>query len=355
MEDVRISHPEPLRAQRIAWVVLALTLTGLGLWTLKEFLGALAWAGVLAVAFWPSYQGIRRRWPFGQSTILLPLLFTLGIGLVFVLPIVLAGMQAGREARTVFAWIDSARRNGIPVPERIGHLPIFANRTRDWWQQNLSDPDAASDFLTHLWNPQYVLAGRQVGVAILHRLVMFGFCLLALFFLFRNGDSLAAQLRHAGARAFGPGGERIGRQTIASIHATVNGLVLVGLAEGLILYSVYLMTDVPRPALLGAATAVGAIIPFGAPLFFCIAALLALAQGSMTGAIVIVVAGALTTFVADHFVRPVVIGSATRLPFIWVLFGIFGGVTTWGLLGLFLGPAIMSALILLWREWTETP
>ena len=42
MEDVRISHPEPLRAQRIAWVVLALTLTGLGLWTLKEFLGALA-------------------------------------------------------------------------------------------------------------------------------------------------------------------------------------------------------------------------------------------------------------------------------------------------------------------------
>jgi predicted PurR-regulated permease PerM len=114
------------------------------------------------------------------------------------------------------------------------------------------------------------------------------------------------------------------------------------------------MTDVPRPALLGAATAVGAIIPFGAPFFFCVAALLALDQGSMAGAIAIVVVGALTTFVADHFVRPVVIGSATRLPFIWVLFGIFGGVETWGLLGLFLGPAIMSVLILLWREWTET-
>jgi predicted PurR-regulated permease PerM len=60
------------------------------------------------------------------------------------------------------------------------------------------------------------------------------------------------------------------------------------------------------------------------------------------------------TFLADHFVRPVLIGSATKLPFIWVLFGILGGVTTWGLLGLFLGPAIMAALILLWREWTET-
>ena len=38
--------------------------------------------------------------------------------------------------------------------------------------------------------------------------------------------------------------------------------------------------------------------------------------------------------------------------FIWVLLGILGGVETFGLLGLFVGPAIMAALILLWREWT---
>jgi predicted PurR-regulated permease PerM len=39
------------------------------------------------------------------------------------------------------------------------------------------------------------------------------------------------------------------------------------------------------------------------------------------------------------------------LPFIWVLLGILGGVSAWGLVGLFIGPAIMAALILLWREW----
>jgi predicted PurR-regulated permease PerM len=354
MDDTSIRTPDPVRAHRIAWVILALVLIALGLWTLREFLAALAWASILAVAFWPSYQRSRRHWPSGRHDILLPALFTAGIALAFVLPIVLAGMQAGKEARTVFAWIDGVRHDGLPVPDIIGHLPIIAGPATVWWQQNLSDPDAASDLLNHLGEPRYVLAGREVGIAILHRLVMFGFCLLTVFFLFRNGDALAEQLRHASARAFGPVGERIGKQTVASIHGTVNGLVLVGLAEGLLLYLVYLATGVPRPALLGAATAVGAIIPFGAPVFFGIAALLALAQGSTTGAIVIVVAGATTTFVADHFVRPVVIGGATRLPFLWVLLGILGGVTTWGLLGLFLGPAIMSALILLWREWTET-
>src|SRR5260370_35928499 len=59
--------------------------------------------------------------------------------------------------------------------------------------------------------------------------------------------------------------------------------------------------------------------------------------------------------VAGHVLRPVLIGGATRLPFLWVLFGILGGVETWGLLGLFLGPAVMAALILLWRGLTHGP
>ena len=45
-----------------------------------------------------------------------------------------------------------------------------------------------------------------------------------------------------------------------------------------------------------------------------------------------------TTFTADHFVRPVLIGGATKLPFLWVLLGILGGVEVWGLIGLFIGP-----------------
>jgi predicted PurR-regulated permease PerM len=35
-----------------------------------------------------------------------------------------------------------------------------------------------------------------------------------------------------------------------------------------------------------------------------------------------------------------------------VLLGLLGGLETFGLLGLFLGPAIMAALVSLWREWT---
>ena len=49
--------------------------------------------------------------------------------------------------------------------------------------------------------------------------------------------------------------------------------------------------------------------------------------------------------------RPVLIGGAVKLPFLWVLLGILGGLEGFGLVGLFLGPTVMAALIALWREW----
>jgi predicted PurR-regulated permease PerM len=110
---------------------------------------------------------------------------------------------------------------------------------------------------------------------------------------------------------------------------------------------------VPHPVLFGALTAVAAMIPFGAPLAFGLAAVLLLAGGAVVPAAIVVAAGFVVTFVADHFVRPALIGGTTRLPFLWVLLGILGGVETFGLLGLFVGPAVMAALILLWREFTE--
>ncbi len=354
MTESNDDRPGSSRAHRVAWGILVLVLTGLGLWTLREFLPALVWAGILTIAIWPAYQRARRTWPPGHHNILLPGLFTLAIALVFVLPVVLAGVQAGREARSLLAWIGSAREQGIPVPDIVTHLPLIGTAAASWWHDNLSDPDAAAELVTRLRNPEYMTRGREVGVAILHRVVIFGFCLLSVFVLLKDGDTVAEQLRRASSRAFGPVGERVGRQIIASVHGTVDGLVLVGLAEGVLLYIVYLVVGVPHPTLLGAATAIGAMIPLGAPLAFGAAALLAAAQGSTMGAIAIVVLGAIISFVADHAVRPVLIGGATKLPFVWVLFGILGGVTTWGLLGLFLGPAIMAALILLWREWTET-
>jgi predicted PurR-regulated permease PerM len=339
------------RPQQGAKAALVLLLTALGLWTLHRYLPALIWAPILAIAVWPLYQRAVRRWPPGKHNILLPSVFTLALGLMFIVPLVLVAVQAGKEVHGVFESIAKARSDGIAPPDWLGHLPVGSQQATNWWQANLTSPESANALLQKARQSEFVSNGPELGADIAHRAVLFGFTLLTLFFLFKDGDRLSAQMQRASARAFGPSGERIGRQMIASVHGTVDGLVLVGLGEGFILGIAYVFAGVPHPTLFGLFTAIAAMVPFGAPLVFGVAALILLTQGSIISAIVIGVLGMVVTFVADHFVRPTLIGNATRLPFLWVLLGILGGVETWGLLGLFLGPAVMAALMLLWREW----
>ena len=346
------SWSETMRSQRTARITLAVGLAALGAWTLQSFLPALAWAAIFAIATWPLYQRAQRRWPAGRHNLVVPLLFTLATALLFVVPLGLIAVQIGREAHGIAQWVHEARTSGVPVPGWVESMPFGAAQASDWWRANLADPQGSADLLGRLDRGQVVSMSRQFGSQVLHRAVLFGFTLLTLFFLFRDGRSLTEQMLAASRRAFGPHGERVGRQMVASVRGTVNGLVLVGLGEGALLGVAYAVAGVPHPVLLGAATAVAAMIPFGAPLVFGLAALLLLGQGATTAAIVVFAFGLVVAFVADHAIRPALIGGATRLPFVWVLLGILGGVETWGLLGLFLGPAVMAALILLWRDWT---
>jgi predicted PurR-regulated permease PerM len=353
MTDDILAGDGATRPQQGAKAALALLLAALGLWTLHRYLPALIWAAILAIAVWPLYQRAVRRLPPGKHNVLLPSAFTLAMGLVFIIPLVLVAVQAGKEVHGVFESIAKARTEGIPPPEWLGHLPAGSQQATSWWQENLASPDSANALLQKARESQFVSDGRELGAEVAHRAVLFGFTLLTLFFLFKDGNRLGSQMRQASARAFGPAGERIGRQMIASVHGTVDGLVLVGLGEGFIMGIGYVFAGVPHPTLFGLFTAIAAMVPFGAPLVFGIAALILLIQGSVASAIVIGVLGMVVSFVADHFARPILIGSATRLPFLWVLLGVLGGVETWGLLGLFLGPAIMAALMLLWREWAS--
>jgi predicted PurR-regulated permease PerM len=345
--------PDATRFQRRARLVVALALVLLGAWTLHGFLPALVWATILAIALWPLYRRAARRWPPGRHNVMLPGLFTLAVAAVFLVPLVLAAVQIGHEIRSIVALVEEARRHGLPVPDFVARLPWGAAQATAWWQANLADPSGYSELSARVNQHNLLGYSRVLGAQVLRRSVLFGFSLLTLFFLFRDGDRIVAQMQRAGSRAVGPHGERIARQMVASVHGTVDGLVLVGLGEGVVMGIAYWFAGVPHPTILGAATAIAAMIPFAAPAVIAIAVLYLVAAGSLAGAVAIAVLGTIVVFGSDHFVRPVLIGGATRLPFLWVLLGILGGVETWGLLGLFVGPALMAALMHLWREWTS--
>ncbi|QDZ06576.1 AI-2E family transporter [Sphingomonas panacisoli] len=337
----------------IARATLIALLVALGLWIVAGFLPALIWAVVIAVAIDPLVDRAEARFPT-TSRSLIALLFTLAFALIVLVPIGFGIAQGAREAHDIIGWIAQARHDGVPPPAWIAALPFGSSELTNWWRDHFADPVAATAYLDGLNHTLIATNGTLIGKGIAHRSVIFGFTLLALFFLVRDRDAIVAQCRRASEKMLGPTGERIGHQALLSVRGTIDGLVLVGLGVGVVMTVVYFVLGVPHPVLLGVFTALAAMIPFGPVVAFVIAALLLLAQGSVGGAIAVAVIGFGVEFVAGHFVRPLLIGGATKLPFLWVLIGILGGVETLGLLGLFVGPATMAVLVMLWRELVES-
>lgn len=353
MTDPGHTETEPPSQQRARFVVAA-AFAVLGLWILHDFLAAIAWAVVLSIALWPLYERLFGLFPERSGRIIAPLLLTLFVGIAFVTPLVLLGIALAHETHILIQLIIAARHNGLAVPYWINDLPIVGPSISDWWHANLSDPIMAEALFGRLSPRMLAESAREYGGEAVRRLVIFLFTLLTMFFLFRDGSTVAAQLRGLSDRTLGQRGESIGRHMMDAVHGTVNGLVLVGLAEGVVIGAVYVVAGLPYPASVAAMTGVLAVIPFGAPLIYSFAALYMLSIGKTLGAVIIFAGGSIVVFIADHFVRPVLIGGQARLPFLWVLLGLLGGLETLGFIGLFLGPAIMAALIALWRDWTGT-
>jgi predicted PurR-regulated permease PerM len=341
---------DPAKLHRIAKVVLTIGLLALGLWIGGTFLPALVWAAIIAIAIDPLYRRAELRWPWARSLVL-PLVATTLIALLVLVPLAMGAIEAAREAKYLFAWLADARENGMPEPAWLTRLPLFSDQVTAWWHDNLATPEGAGQQLHRLRSTVLIEQSQLLGKGLILRSIIFGFTLMALFFVLRDRDAIVDQFARAGDRLLGPAGQRLGGQVIRSVRGTIDGLVLVGIGEGAVMAIVYLAAGVPHPLLFGAITAVAAMIPFGAAAIFLVAGALLVGEGAVGAAIAVFAIGMGVVFIADHFIRPVLIGGATKLPFLFVLIGILGGVEALGLLGLFVGPATMAVLIMLWRDY----
>jgi predicted PurR-regulated permease PerM len=325
----------------------------LALWIIRDFLPAVGWAGVIAIALWPLLRKIENhRWLRGRKTLIAAFL-TLAIAVLIVLPVALGIGQAMHEVHDLMEWFKTVQENGIAMPDLVHRLPFGSQQVAAWWQANLAQPLRESPAMKGLHGGAVVTFGRQFGVRAAHGLMVFGFMLVTLFVIFQAGPRLSGSMLKGAQRTFGNNGEQLLARMAAAVRGTVAGLVVVGIGEGALLGVAYAVTGAPHAALLAFVTAIAAMLPFCAPLVFCGAALWLFVQGTVAAAIGLAVFGFVVVFVAEHFVRPVIIGNSTRLPFLLVLFGILGGAETFGLLGLFVGPALMTVLMVLWTDWVR--
>jgi predicted PurR-regulated permease PerM len=347
----RAPLPQP-RSRGRARAAVAAAVTLLGLYIAWDFLLPLAWATVLAVTVWPAYRSVARRFP-KRARFLAPAIFTLATGLVLVGPLAFAAIEVGHTLQIALQWVADAQQNGIPVPDWVAQLPLVGGRAAQWWQRNLADPQGATTFFGQVDAAKVADWTRAFGGAVLGRTVVFLVTLLALFFVLRDGEWLGERLLRLADDWLGEPGRRLAEVVVAAVRGTVIGTIVVAVGEGTLIAIGYSFAGVPHPVLLGALTIAFAMLPTGAWLAFSIASAVLLVKGAMLAAVCLFGYGAAVMLAGDNLVQPALIGGAARLPFLWALIGIVGGVKVFGLLGLFLGPVVMAALLSIWREWLD--
>jgi predicted PurR-regulated permease PerM len=344
--------------KQIAHTTLVAAVVALSVLLLWRLLPALAWAGVLAIATWPLRQWLAGH-GLGKTTIAFLLTFALAV--VLVVPLIRIGIEAARDSTDMAAWVMGVYDKGFPEPPNWLHnLPLVGDKAMTWWHGHLTGKGPTTFFASlginvtavasHINASGMLSVTRLVGTEVVGRLTILVFSLVTLFFLYRDGQVLTHQAQAITEPLFGPTGGHLGKTAVDAVRGAVNGLVLVGLAEGVILGLAYWWSGLPYAAPLGLVTAVFSILPVGSPVVFVACALVLYIQGRTAAAIVLVVFGSVVVGLADQVLRPILIGRSASLPFLGVLLGIVGGLETFGLVGLFLGPAIMAVLITMWRE-----
>lgn len=321
------------------------------LFLVHGLLPALLWASVVAIGLDPARANLLKRFP-GKRTEVAGILVT-AVSAIVILPLAFASLQAASEARQIAQWVQMAQMKGLPAPTWLSSVPYAASHILPWWNEHLATPGGAAREIRNLDLAMIAHKSQAIGVHLLSVAVLFGMIVTTLFFLLRDRDYILNQMRKACHKTFGEAGPRLGALALKSIRGTIDGVVLVGLAQGVLMGIVFAICGLPHPVLFGFLAAIGAMLPFGLVIATAIPAAILGIQGQMTPLAIMIALSFLSNFVADHYIRPSLIGGATKMPFMWVLLGLIGGIETLGLLGLFIGPAIMAVSYLLWHEYSN--
>ena len=159
---------------------------------LHMFIVPVAWAVIIAFATWPAYRRLRasmRRYPTLSA-----LLMTLLLSAAFVLPALWMGMLLRTEVGVAITAVTAQIKEGsLALPDFVRSLPWIGDGLQALIEDLTRDPEALRAQMT-----EWVRQGSDQLVALIgdvgRNAAKLGFALITVFFLYRDGEHVLAQV-----------------------------------------------------------------------------------------------------------------------------------------------------------------
>ena len=326
-----------------------LALVAATLYLLQPFFVPILWAGILAYVTWPLYRAVRRHTRRPRlSAGLFTAAVALGVGVPVAWLLVALASEATGLIGLVRGWLDA----GAPFPEWITTRPWLAERLRGLRADSIVEPTEVIQYVTRYGSQ---VSGQLAAIAggLASNVFKFSITVLSLYFFYVDGERLGA---HAGRllRIMFPTAPRVLEHVGGVVRAVVFGLIGTALVQGLVAGTGFALFGVPSPVALGALTSVASFLPAGPTVVWVGAVIWLLFDGSRYAAAGMAIFGLILISTIDNLLRPVLIsGGQVPIHFLVVFFGVVGGLAAFGLLGLFLGPVLLSVCFALVVEFAQ--
>jgi predicted PurR-regulated permease PerM len=330
--------------------LLVLLLIGCYL-VIRPFLTAFLWGAIIAVSTRGLYHRVLRL--VGARRKLAAALTSFSLVAVLLVPIAVLALKVVTAVPPLGARLDEMLQTGLHEPPSwLAGVPLVGKAADAQWRTFAADPERLREALRPYWKPikDFVITavgGLSLGI------LEFLLALIVAGLLYVQGEGVAAV---ADRVAFRLGGES-GRRQLGVVRSTIQGVFkgLLGTCavQAILAMIGFWIAGVPRPFVLGMGTFFLSVVPGGPAILWIPAALWLNGKGSTGWAIFMTLWGLIIVGGSDNIVRPLLIGRGVEAPMAVIFLGVIGGILTFGFLGLFIGPTLLSIGYNLFQEWME--
>jgi predicted PurR-regulated permease PerM len=309
---------------------------------LKPFLSPIAWAVVSAIVFYPLYAFILRRVPWKSlaSFITVIIIVTVIIGPFSYFIVLLVA-----ELNHLSAYLASGQLSTLKDALQHPSVSSIINRMTGTFGISEAEIDASivdylSRFGKELLSQVTRGAGNLIGLA-----VNFIFMIFSIFFMFKDGSTFLQKIRD-----YMPFSEEekslLAAQMRDIVISTIYGGVLVAIAQGIIGGIAFSVLGIPSPVLWGFAISIASFVPLiGSMAVWGPAVVYLFAHGAVANAFALFFIGLFGISMIDYLLRPIIIGSRTKMHVLVILFSVLGGIQLFGLIGLVMGPLVLAVFV----------
>ncbi len=323
------------------------------LWVLRPFLAAGVWATMIVVATWPMLKGLEHR--CGGRRAPAVAIMTLAMLLLLFVPLLLAVNTIVDHAGEVADLASKLVASGLPQPpEWVAGLPLVGGKLHTFWAQLA---DAGSQALVERAKPYAADSGKwvlaQVG-GMGFMLIQFLLIVILSAILYAGGETAANGVKRFGRRLAGDHGESSVILAGQAIRGVALGVCVTALVQTVLGGIGLAVAGVPFAALLSAVMLMFCIAQIGPGLILFPAVAWVFWTGD-TGWGIFLLVWSLVVTTMDNFLRPILIRKGADLPLLLIFAGVIGGLLSFGLVGIFVGPVVLAVTYTLLEAWVEGP